>query len=266
MSLSGPTPDVAFIVGCGRSGTTITGRILSQHPDVAFLNDRADLWIRAFPVADIWGRSHSSIHEARIELKASDAQPDRVAAFKHLIEDERRGKDSREKVPINSFRLEFLFAIFPTARLINVTRNGVEVAHSIAARAARGSWYEGRKWLHLTEYAYGHGYGSLAAICTTPFLRGLLEWRMIVDAIDAYLANHSVQVLNIRHEQLRANPVGLVMAMEDFVALPHSEEVKRYAASEVGHFRPTNYENLIPDEAEEVAGDTLRRLGYWPAK
>ena len=56
MSLSGvgaiaitPSPKVAktiaFITGCGRSGTTILGSILAKHPHVSYLNDRFDLWL-----------------------------------------------------------------------------------------------------------------------------------------------------------------------------------------------------------------------------
>ena len=33
-----------FIIGCGRSGTTILGDTLSKHPKIEYLNERRDLW------------------------------------------------------------------------------------------------------------------------------------------------------------------------------------------------------------------------------
>ena len=34
-----------FIIGCGRSGTTILGKTLSNHPKIKYLNERRDLYI-----------------------------------------------------------------------------------------------------------------------------------------------------------------------------------------------------------------------------
>ena len=43
-----------FSIGCGRSGTTILGNTLSQHPDIKYLNERRDVWHRAYPEFNIW--------------------------------------------------------------------------------------------------------------------------------------------------------------------------------------------------------------------
>ena len=43
-----------FIIGCGRSGTTILGNTLSNHPKIKYLNERRDLWHKAYPEFDIW--------------------------------------------------------------------------------------------------------------------------------------------------------------------------------------------------------------------
>ena len=43
-----------FIIGCGRSGTTILGETLSRHSKVTYLNERRDLWFSAYPETDIW--------------------------------------------------------------------------------------------------------------------------------------------------------------------------------------------------------------------
>ena len=46
-----------FIIGCGRSGTTILGNTLSNHPKIKYLNERRDLWHRSYPKFDIWNEN-----------------------------------------------------------------------------------------------------------------------------------------------------------------------------------------------------------------
>ena len=45
-----------FIIGCGRSGTTILGNTLSNHPKIKYLNERRDLWHKAYPEFNIWNK------------------------------------------------------------------------------------------------------------------------------------------------------------------------------------------------------------------
>ena len=42
-----------FIIGCGRSGTTILGKTLSSHPEIKYLNERRDLWHKSYPEFNI---------------------------------------------------------------------------------------------------------------------------------------------------------------------------------------------------------------------
>src|SRR5215212_6691597 len=43
-----------FILGCGRSGTTIFGAALSKHKSITYLNEPRHLWFAAYPETDIW--------------------------------------------------------------------------------------------------------------------------------------------------------------------------------------------------------------------
>lgn len=268
-ALDAPVPlrTLAFITGCGRSGTTILGRILERHPEVRYLNDRRDLWIRPFPIADIWGRHEI---EARVALGAADARAlGASAAWFRLLEAERGDRPVLvEKLPINNFRLGFLVALYPRARLINIVRHGVEVARSIERRAETGKWYgtADRKWDLLVEHARAHGYGPLVERCATPFLRGLLEWRMSVEAAEAALAaDPTIAVLRLRYEHLIADPVEVARTTRGFLDLPPSEDMDRFAAAEVRRQHPAASAGEAPPGTDRIAGDTLRRMGYWPA-
>jgi len=263
------SPAMAFITGCGRSGTTILGRILEQHPAVRYLNDRFDLWIRPFPFTDIWGRHIGSARAgARVALGAEDAKVSEGARiwFFGLIDQERADRQVVvEKLAINNFRLGFLTALCPDAAIVNIVRHGVEVAFSIEQKALRGHWYgqHDRKWSLLVEHAWANGYGKLLPLCKTPYHRGLLEWRMSVEAAEQYLAaTPPARLLQLRYEALLADPAGMSRRLQEFLGLDPSEAVERFAAEQVQRQNPAAGQRTIPPGTEELAGETLRRFGY----
>jgi hypothetical protein len=47
-----PRPPL-FVVGCGRSGTTILGNLIGIHPGVTYLNEPYHLWAAIDPALDL---------------------------------------------------------------------------------------------------------------------------------------------------------------------------------------------------------------------
>ena len=45
-----------FIIGCGRSGTTILGRNVVKTSKIKYLNERRDLWHTKFILSLIFGK------------------------------------------------------------------------------------------------------------------------------------------------------------------------------------------------------------------
>lgn len=272
-----PAPNAAtrklvFITGCGRSGTTILGRLLEQREDVCYLNDRFDLWIRPFPFSDIWGRHMGSAAAgARVALGPADAANLGAARdwFFGLLEKERGDRPILiEKLAINNFRIGFLLALCPDAHIINITRNGIEVAASIEQKAIKGHWYgvSDRKWSLLVEHAWANGYGPLVAQCRTPYERGLLEWRMSVEAAEKSLpAADPSRLLRLRYEDLLADPLNVCEKLDAFLGVAASPAMRAFAAGEIRRQSPAASERQIPASAEAIAGPALRRLGYWPS-
>lgn len=261
---------LAFITGCGRSGTTILGRLLERHPEVAYCNDRFDLWVRPFPFTDIWGHHIGSARVGpRVALGREDANVPRAALdwFFGLLDKERGDRPLLvEKLAINNYRLGFLMGLCPDASLINITRHGVEVAFSIQQKANLGHWYgeKDRKWTLLCEYAWSNGYGPLLARCTNPFLKGLLEWRMSVEAAEKFFAAEApAKLVRLRYEDLIADPTVTCGRMLEFLGLTRDDAVLRFAAEEVKRQNPAAEQRETPAGTEEIAGTTLRRLGYW---
>ena len=95
-----------FVIGCGRSGTTVLGQILGRHPRLAYLNEPRDIWLYE-PRTDIWSAS-AHARRGRLRLSADDVQPAAAARIRRAFAAEvrlQRAERLVEKLPINAFRV-----------------------------------------------------------------------------------------------------------------------------------------------------------------
>jgi hypothetical protein len=259
----------AFSLGCGRSGTSILGQLLSKHRDVMYLNDQFFLWGAAAPQYDICGWvPFDEWRPAPVALDAGDAGPVRERVLTAL-EQRRAGRRVLvEKLAVNNFRVPFLLDLVPDAYLISIVRHGVEVAASIEQRALKSKWYGpgDRKWKCLQEHARRAGYGALAPLCTTFFYRGLLEWRMSVDAAHASLSTLCPpRLIEVRYEDLVESPVAVCERLEKFLGIIERPVMREFARTKIARRSEPASEREAPKHTERIAGPALRRLGYWPA-
>lgn len=117
------------LLGTHRSGTTWLGSVLSQHPDLAYLEEPRHLWS--------WG--NADLPDER--LTAEHARPEVVEHIRNAFEREveRRGKSRLiEKTPSNCLRVPFVRAVYPEATLLLVVRDGRSVIRSTAEIMAGG--------------------------------------------------------------------------------------------------------------------------------
>lgn len=260
----------AFVIGCGRSGTTILGTVLSHHPAVTYLNEPRELWVRAIPAADIW-TPEARARGGALALDAAAAGWTARRRLRRLLA-KRVARSGRprlvEKLPINSFRLGFIDAALPDARYVHIVRDGVEVARSIAHWCRDKEWFgaDDYKWRLLVEYADRQPrYRDLSPLCRDDYARGLLEWRLSEDAALEFLgALPDTRRLQVRYENLVRAPGEVLARIETFLGLDHSVAARRFAETEVtGPSRPPA---APPDPVvtERIAGPLLRQLGYLP--
>jgi hypothetical protein len=257
-----------FIVGCGRSGTTILGDTLAVHPDVTYLNEYRQLWADAYPETDVWSE-RARARGGRLEMTEAARTPERdlrlTANF--YCETVVTGRPRLvEKLPINSFRLSFIDAIFPDAKFIHLLRNGLEVARSIDCMPAESEWYghDEFKWNLLVEYAEGREqYRELPALCDTTRKRGLLEWRMSVEATMDFLAGLPMgRHMDVTYEELLDAPVDVTERIEEFVDLIPSSATHDFAEANLKRRSPVIEVTSLSEDEERLAGDLMRRLGY----
>jgi hypothetical protein len=259
----------AFVIGCGRSGTTILGTVLSRHPDVTYLNEPRDLWIRSLPAADVWS-ADAARRGGRLTLGAADATPAvrwRLRrAFARAVR--RTGRPRLvEKLPINTFRLAFIAAAIPGARFVHLVRDGRAVASSIARWCEAETWYgvDDYKWRLLRdEAARRPETADLPARCRTSLERGLLEWRLAEEATERFFASRpDVPHLAVRYEHFVDDPSAVLRRMEAFLELRHDPALHAWASTEVRerHAPPA----ALDATGDAIAGALLARLGYLPA-
>jgi hypothetical protein len=255
-----------FIVGCGRSGTTALGRTVALHPRLAYLNEPREIWVNE-PRTDVWS-DRARARGGRLELTAGDVTPvarDRI--LRALAAEVRRRSAARlvEKLPVNSFRIGWLDALFADCLVVHLVRDGRAVARSIAGRAAAGPWFghDGYKWRLLADLARARGLDPEVEACTDDFRRGLLEWRLAVSSARAALAALPPgRALELRYEHLVADPGATLDRVLAFIDVEPHPSVAEQAAREINsprHVEPSAEERAA---AGAVAGDLLAELGY----
>lgn len=113
--------NVVFVIGAGRSGTTVLADLIGLHSECVKVPEKRYLW----SYGAYW-RSHDlrgpEDATSRISAYIRNNLMSRVNALKcrYLV----------EKTPSNCFRVGFLAQIFPKAKYIHIIRDGRDVAIS----------------------------------------------------------------------------------------------------------------------------------------
>jgi hypothetical protein len=165
--------DPFFIVGCGRSGTTILRLLFNAHPDVSippeshFIARLVATWPRmitaggvdADAIVALIGRrlDHMEIDRdlARARLRdLRDRTPRAATEAVFAIVTERAGKPRwADKTPAQVEEISTIAGVFPEARFLHIIRDGRDVALSFEERpfGPRDVWDAARLWDRLVR-------------------------------------------------------------------------------------------------------------------
>lgn len=255
-----------FLIGCGRSGTTITGQICARHPSICLLNEPRHIWRAALPATDIWYQ-HSSDVNPRMVLGASDIKDrDRICCRRMFYVRQRlAGRPLlMEKLPINNFRLELLAHIFPGCRFVHLIRHGLEVAQSIARTGPR--WYGAngnQKWHMLRQQALDEGWSDEELESDDAVHRGLVEWTLSVGAVQRM--RHTLppdRFYEVRYAELLENPRDEITRLMAFLRVTQNELVAQWAARELRRRNPAGDTLCLPIGVSLRTVELLVELGF----
>lgn len=281
-----------FVVGTGRSGSTIFYRIFSEHPNLAWQSPLCDLFpakpglnrmlLRAgsWPALGnilkrylkpgerykYWEHYSPGFSDPCRDLLRTDvtvSNKRRIpTALARLATSGRR----RLLVKITGWpRIAFLQELFPDAKFIHVYRDGRAVANSLLAVDFWRGWHGPAQWrwgeLDRQQQAewerYGKSFVALAGI----------QWKLMMSAMDR--AARSVPAGNfmqIRYEDFIRDPVSSFRKAVEFCDLAWSA---RFEKSITGHRLETANEKWRNDLTQEqqaileaVLEESLWRYGY----
>ncbi len=219
---SGDRPPV-FIFACGRSGTTILGKLLAIHPQVAYLREPYHLWATIEPALDV-----TNLHvrtQPKLWWDETDATEHLRERFARLILAQRTIQNKPlliEKTPHNVYRVGLLEALTNQhARYIHIVRDGVDVARSIdrlasnqpykmAFRSDYNQWWGSNnlKWQRLEAEgpAHGHFTSELVSQLRANDQRGAYEWLTSLGEAARWEPLLGDRLLRITYSQLTAEP------------------------------------------------------------
>ncbi len=270
--------DIAYIVACGRSGTTILGKILQQHPDVCYLFEPYHLWAAVLPETDATNLYERV--EGRMILDGDSADDAVRLRFRRAIGDAARRAGRRhliEKTPHNAMRIGFLEALSDDPRYVHIVRDGVAVARSIArvagdntyaiaTRPGLNQWWgeDDIKWRTLCADARRRGYfPDEIEDLRTDLQRGAFEWLVTMLEIERYRARLGDRMLDIRYDDLRSDPRQTLTRIAEFVGFGPIPSWLDAGEAMIGSPRTHPPDSLeLPPTIADAFNECQVRLGF----
>lgn len=225
---------VAFLIGCGRSGTTILGEVLSQHPKVCYFFEPYHLWATIDAKTDVLNLFHSI--DAQLLMDTCHRTTQSQARFNRLIQAKRYIRNVPlviEKTPLNAMRIGYLNALAPTAKFIHIVRDGIEVANSIERIALNNSyqiagkpqlnqWWgvKNYKWIALSRDGVASGYyPDEVGLLDNHQAKGAYEWLVSLGEVDHWRDRLGDRLYEITYDQLVLNPETVLCNIYQFLEL-----------------------------------------------
>jgi hypothetical protein len=240
-----------FVIGAGRSGSSIFHQTFTEHPHVAWMSvlcDRnpdnlashralmrgIDLPLvgsflkRRYESAEcyeFWDRHFHGFSRPCRDLRAEDATPHAIAALRRAAVGLVTSHRPRLLAKITGWpRLGFLHEVFPDARFVHVYRDGRAFANSLLQVDFWLGWRGPTQWRWgpLNEdqqkewEAHGQSFVALAGI----------QWKILMQAME--MAKQSIPAANlmeVRYEDFAAQPIDV---FRDVVAFCELEWDKRF--------------------------------------
>lgn len=266
-----------YIVGTGRSGTTVLGTLFAMNKDAVFLNEPKALWHYAHGAEDIIGSYTTGA--STIRLDPSEATPSMARKIAKVYSNAMRVGFARrvvDKYPELIFRIPFVKALFPKARFVAILRDGVDTCSSVTGWSRRNGeevqgethdWWgrDDRKWLMIVDELVPE-HDDLAPlqdalrIATDHRDRAAVEWIISMRAARQAARDHS-EVLAVRYEDLCDRPEAILADICTHCDLACDDTFVDYAKTVMSAAEAYDPLELMPGLVAPFAKE-LEEMGY----
>lgn len=285
-----------FVIGAGRSGSSLFHQMFTEHPQVAWMSTLCDhrpdrlsghralmrgidlplvggLLKRRYESAecyDFWDHHFHGFSRPCRDLRADDATPRVIAALRRASEGLVTPRRPRLLAKITGWpRVGFLHAVFPDARFIHVYRDGRAVANSLLqvdfwlGWRGPGHWRWGELDADLESVWRVHDRSFVA-------LAGI-QWRILMRAAAA--AKKVVpenQFMKVRYEHFAEHPLETFREILDFCDLEKSRTfetaLSRYEVESANYKWRQDLDAAQQAILTAALGEELRQWGYGEAQ
>lgn len=266
-----------FVLGTGRSGTTILGVTMGIHPDVGFLNEPKAIWAYAYSNEDLIGSYNNKL--AAYFLSEKDCSPKTKKIMRRIYSHYLTVTGSRrivDKYPELIFRIGFVKEIFPDAKFIFLYRNGNDTVASIEHWSERLGTDDGedrhdwwgvndRKWHFLCDQVVVQDvdlkqYYNEIRKFTNHQYRAAVEWILTMRQGLKIAKEYRNDVYSIKYEDYVSDDRAR-SALLAFCGLSENEAYTEYCNSVLSPARSAP-EIELPIQIADVYNQTMRELGY----
>lgn len=279
MSALNEREEPVFIIGSGRSGTTVAYNILAAHPDFAWISNLADrarcpqlavlnklyrspgtpALIRLQPSEGyrLWNHCLPRYRDTESGvLAASDVTADDRRRVQTMIRCLIRSSGSRtflNKNTRNTRRVLFLNELFPTARFIHVIRNPLDACSSLLEVA----WWQNLRLWNM-EGQTPH------ALAATPAEEARLAAHLWSDNVraakDSLGTIDGARAFELRYEELVRSPAAKVNEIIKWIGMEADPVVEAFAAGLATGGSVGSFKHRLTEEQVAIVTDATARL------
>ena len=281
-----------FVVGAGRSGSSLFHQMFTEHPQVAWMSALCDrhpdrlathrALMRAIDLPVIgtvlkrrwesaecygfWDHFFRGFSQPCRDLRAEDATPRTKERLQHAVAGLVTPQRSRLLVKVTGWpRVAFLHAVFPDARFIHVYRDGRAVANSLLQVDFWRGWQGPEQWrwgplddeLRREWETHDRSFVALAGI----------QWKILMRAAEeAKRAVPPGNFIDVRYEEFAKHPVETFREITGFCKLDQNavfeRALSRYSVESANYKWKRDLDEAQQAVLLSVLGGDLSKYAY----
>jgi hypothetical protein len=235
-----------YILGMGRSGTTLLGTLFHMHSQCGLLNEPKIMWYSIFPNEDLIGsytRGTAYYYLDNPFITGEIVQKARrLFGYYLFLSGASRVVD---KYPEMIFRIPFVRAIFPDAKLVFLIRSGMDTLRSIVtwssnhAEKSDGEFHDwwganDRKWYLLCDQVVVKDpqlapFAEQIAAFSRQEDKAAVEWIVSMREGLKWMRSLPAEIFPVRYESLIMSPDTTLEQLLAFCELPNDQILRSYA-------------------------------------